>query len=542
VAVSSVDLRRFPGIRRLAADYAYDFPRVAPFFAGDPRDRAAWDAAVSRAQAHSRRRADLVGILRAQQHRRAAPAAAIDAARQLADPRAVAIVTGQQAGLFGGPLFTLFKAVTALKLAERVARDHEVPATAVFWIDAEDHDWDEVRSCTVLDETLGPRTVSLPRAGARSTVPVGSVRLDRSIEESLAELEQALPATEFRAGLVDALRAAYSPGTSMSDAFARWLEHVLGPRGLVVYDSSDPAAKPLVSQVFGRELSAPGTAAALALGAGADLEARGYHAQVRPDRSSVSLFRLGEDGGRHAIRVDDGAFVVGEAPVSGDALRREASEHPQRFSPNVLLRPLVQDAIFPTVCYVPGPNELGYLAQLRGVYEQFEIPMPLMFPRCSATLVDSAAARFLAKHGLPLEALQAQDEAALNTLLEREIPPDVDASFAAAGGALDREMTRLIETMPGVDPTLEGAARSTLKRMQHDLETLHGKVLHAVKRRHETLRRQFLRTQALVFPDGHAQERAIGFVSFLNLHGPALVDRIASDLPLDPGQHFLITI
>jgi uncharacterized protein YllA (UPF0747 family) len=240
--------------------------------------------------------------------------------------------------------------------------------------------------------------------------------------------------------------------------------------------------------------------------------------------------------------VDDGAFVVGEEPVSGDALRREASEHPQRFSPNVLLRPLVQDAIFPTVCYVPGPNELGYLAQLRGVYEQFEIPMPLMFPRCSATLVDSAAARFLAKHGLPLEALQAQDEAALNTLLEREIPPDVDASFAAAGGALDREMTRLIETMPGVDPTLEGAARSTLKRMQHDLETLHGKVLHAVKRRHETLRRQFLRTQALVFPDGHAQERAIGFVSFLNLHGPALVDRIASDLPLDPGQHFLITI
>jgi bacillithiol biosynthesis cysteine-adding enzyme BshC len=542
VAVSSVDLRRFPGIRRLAADYAYDFPRVATFFAGDPRDAAAWRSAISRAQAHGRRRRELVRVLRAQQERRGAPTAAAEAADRLGDPRTVAIVTGQQAGLFGGPLFTLLKAVTALKLAERTAQDHGVPVTAVFWIDAEDHDWDEVRSCTVFDETLATRTISLSRPDGPPGVPIGAVRLDASIERALAELEQALPATEFRTALLEKLSAAYAPGSSMSEAFGRWLEQVLGPRGLVVYDASDPDAKPLAGSLFARELSAPGAAAQLAAQAGAELEARGYHAQVQPDRAAVSLFRLGDDGVRHAVRTGDREFRAGDERFPADVLLREIYDQPARFSPNVLLRPLVQDALFPTVCYVPGPNELAYLAQLGAVYARFEIPMPLLYPRCSATLLDAAAARFLAKHGLPLDALQPQDEAALNTLLEREIPPEVETSFGAATSAVETNMARLIEAMPGVDPTLENAARSTLKRMQHDLETLHGKVLHAVKRRHETLRRQFLRTRALTFPDGHPQERTIGFVYFLNLHGPTLVDRIKDELPLDLRQHFMLTM
>jgi len=144
-----VDVRRFPWIRRLAADYAFDFESVAPFFSGDPANRSAWTDAIARTQAHDRRRDEIAAVIAAQQDHRQAPPAARDAARLLADRRTVAIVTGQQAGLFGGPLFTLLKALTALKLAEQVSRDHKIPAIAIFWIDAEDHDWEEVRSCTV---------------------------------------------------------------------------------------------------------------------------------------------------------------------------------------------------------------------------------------------------------------------------------------------------------------------------------------------------------------------------------------------------------
>ncbi len=535
-----VDVRRFPWIRRLAADYAYDFRAVAPFFAGDPADRAAWADAIARTQAHNRRRDEIAALIGAAQRRRGAPPAAIEAGRRLADPRTVAVLTGQQAGLFGGPLFTLLKALTALKLAEQVSRDHGVPAVAVFWIDAEDHDWEEVRACSVYDEELGLQRVALPARTAVDPAPVATVRLDGSITAALDDLARLLPATDFRASLVADLRAIYAPGVGMADAFGRWLEHVLGRRGLIVYDASDPASKPLASGVFARELAAPGETARLAALAGSDLTARGYHAQVHAHDDSVALFYL--EGGRRAIHQQHGDFLVGDQTYPSAVLRQQAAERPAAFSPNVLLRPIVQDTLFPTICYVAGPNELAYLGQLRGVYDHFGVPMPLMYPRATATLLDSAAVRFLSRYKLPLEALQAQDEAALNELLATQIPQVVEDSFGEAARAIDAEMTRLVQAMPALDPTLEGAAKATLGRMQHDLQTLHGKMIQAAKRRDETLRRQFIHARALAFPGGHAQERTVGFVSFLNEYGPALVERLDEELPLDMGRHWIVTI
>jgi bacillithiol biosynthesis cysteine-adding enzyme BshC len=315
---------------------------------------------------------------------------------------------------------------------------------------------------------------------------------------------------------------------------------VLGPRGLIVFDSSDPAAKPLAADVFVRELTSPGETSKLAIAAGADLVARGYHGQVQPQDAGVALFHL--DGGRRPIRQHDGQFVVGDETFSPSALIELAKTAPTAFSPNVLLRPLVQDTLFPTICYVAGPNELAYLGQLRQVYERFGIPMPLMYPRSSATLVDSGALRFLQKYKLPLEALQPQDESSLNQLLEAQIPTSVEDSFSGVSHAIETTMGRLVQTIPALDPTLQGAAQSTLGRMQHDLSSLHNKIIQAAKRRDETLRRQYMRARALAFPMGHAQERTIGFVSFLNQYGPALIDRLVTELPLDPGHHWIVSV
>ena len=527
-------------MKRLVADYAYDFRSLASFYSGDPSAYASWATAIARTRTVPRQHARIAEVIAAQQRRRQAPARAVEAARQLADPRAVAIVTGQQAALFGGPLFTLLKALTALKLADQVSRDHNVPVVAVFWIDAEDHDWEEVRACTVFDADLAPRAVSLPARSTAETSPVASVCLDDSVLAALDQIERVLPATEFTSSLLTDLRTSYAPGAGMADAFGRWLEQVLGDRGLVVYNAADPASKPIVAPLFARELTSPGQTARLARAAGADLAKRGYHAQVQTEDDSLALFHL--HGSRRAIRHQDGHFHVGDQHHAPEALVKEATEQPAGFSPSVLLRPLVQDAIFPTICYVAGPSELAYLGQLRSVYEHFGVPMPLMYPRASATLVDSGVLRFLRKYNFPLEALQAQDEAALNELLTSQMPAEVDASFSAAASAIDASMTRVTTAMPLVDPTLEGAARSTLARMQHDLQTLHGKMVQAAKRRDETLRRQFVRARALTFPGGHPQERTIGFVSFLNQYGPALVERLEDELPLDLGQHWIVAI
>jgi uncharacterized protein YllA (UPF0747 family) len=220
----------------------------------------------------------------------------------------------------------------------------------------------------------------------------------------------------------------------------------------------------------------------------------------------------------------------------------EATTHPEHFSPNVLLRPLVQDTVFPTICYVAGPNELAYLGQLKEVYAHFGIPMPLMYQRATATLADSATLRFLTKYDLPLMALRAQDESALNQLLEDQLPPTVEQSLTAVSSLIDERMAAVAAAVPQIDPTLEGAVKSTLGKLQHEVQTLHNKVIQAAKRRDDTLRRQFQRAQALTFPMGHPQEREVGFVWFLNRYGPALVDRLTDELPLAMGHHHVLTI
>ena len=536
-STAQLDLRRLPWARPLATDYAFNFAGVADFFAGDPSQEADWADAIRRAQQHPRRRAELADIIAAQQTRRAAPSAARAAAARLAEVDTVAVVTGQQAGLFGGPLYTLLKALSALQLAAQVQARHGVPTVAVFWVDSEDHDWDEVRACTVLDAAMTPVTVALPERHG-DAVPVARVTLDASVDAAIATLEQTLPPTDFTAGVLADLRASYVAGVGMSDAFGRWLERVLGPHGLVVYDASDPAAKPLAAPVFAHELAHPGVTTTLATATGTRLAARGYHAQVHPTADATALFSLA--GGRRSIRCHGDQFMIGDTAVEAAQVREEASAHPEQFSPNVLLRPLVQDTLFPTICYVGGPSELAYLGQLKDVYAHFGVPMPLVHPRGTATLLDAGARRFLTRSGLPIEAFQSQDESALNQWLESQIPATVEAAFGHAERAIAESMEAVIAAMPSVDPTLESTSRSTLTRMQQDLRSLHGKMITAAKRRDETLRRQFTRTRAVTFPGGTPQERTICVIGFLNLYGPALVDRLLADVLPSLGHHTLV--
>ncbi|MCA1561594.1 MAG: bacillithiol biosynthesis cysteine-adding enzyme BshC [Acidobacteria bacterium] len=462
------------------------------------------------------------------------------AKRPRREPQTVAVVTGQQAGAFGGPLFTLLKAVTAIQLARRTAREHAARTVAVFWVDAEDHDWEEVASCTVLDAAFQPRTITLAPPDGAGELPVASLILDDRIHASLDELADALAHTDFTEWTMAALRHAWRPGVRMADAFARWLDALLGPYGLIVFESADPAAKPLVADVFTRELQAPGRTASLATTAGETLASRGHQPQVVPQADSVSLFHL--DGARRPIRRQGERFLIGDDVRTAQALAEEAATTPARFSPNVLLRPIVQDTMFPTICYVAGPSELAYLGQLGGVYKQFGVPMPLMYPRASATLLDSAAARFLSRYNLAIEELQPQDESALNRLLQTQLPASLEHALKEADEGVHRVMKGVIDAMPALDPTLVGAAKTTLGRMEHDLRALQSKVIHAAKRRDETLRRQFMRAQAQAFPLGHPQERTLAVVFFLNRYGPALIERLLEELPLEMGQHWLLTI
>jgi bacillithiol biosynthesis cysteine-adding enzyme BshC len=537
---TGIDVRRLPWMRPLLGDYAFDFSRLDGLYPGNPATREGWQDVLARVRGASRDRDGIVRVLTAQQERRGAPPEARQAAARLADPGSVAIVTGQQAGILGGPMYTLLKAVTALQLARRIAADFNETVVPVFWVDAEDHDWTEIASCTVLGRDSLPCTISSPALDGAGHLPVGALTLDDSIINTLQDLADAVPETDFTPAVLASLRAAYVPGRGVGEAFARWIEDLLGPQGLVVFESSDRAAKPLVAEVFAREIETAGRTAALAAEGGRRMAAAGHTPQVEPQSDAPALFHL--DGGRIPIRRDGDVFIVEGERRDRDALVTEARQEPWHFSPNVLLRPVVQDTLFPTIAYVAGPSELAYWGQLRGVYEHFGRPMPLVYPRATATLVDAAAARFFRKHRVRFEDLQPQDESALNRLLHAQLPESVDHALQQAGESLRRAFSELVRVMPEVDPTLAGAAQTTQRKLEHELEHLQNKVVQAAKRRDDTLRRQFIRVQAQTFPNGHPQERVLGIVTFTNLYGPALVERLLAELPLDLGYHWVITI
>ena len=260
---------------------------------------------------------------------------------------------------------------------------------------------------------------------------------------------------------------------------------------------------------------------------------------MTPAEGSLALFLLRDE--REPIRVDGADAVIGDERVPLANLEARARTEPESFSPNVLLRPVVQDTLFPTVCYVGGPGETAYFAQLKDIYASFGVPMPLVHPRATLTLMDANALKFLTRHDLPLETLRAQDESALNELLEAALPPAVEASLGDALRTLEERLSAVAAAVATVDPTLEGAARSTLGRMQDDLKKLQAKVVQAAKRKDETLRRQFKHAQAQAFPNGSPQERVLGIVYFLNKYGPPLVERLCQEPPIDAGTHWVLT-
>jgi bacillithiol biosynthesis cysteine-adding enzyme BshC len=267
----------------------------------------------------------------------------------------------------------------------------------------------------------------------------------------------------------------------------------------------------------------------------------GHPPQVEPADDTANLFYV-DAAGRRPIRVRDGHYVVGDTTHSRADLTAEASAHPERFSPNVVMRPIVQDRLFPTVCYVAGPSELAYQAQLGGVYRTFGVEAPLLHSRASATLLDSASARFLERHHVPFESLQAQDESVLNQLLERQLPPAIEERLHGLEREIGEQASALRDAVTAVDPTLAGAVDTTADRLKDTLRTLHNKIIHASKKKDETLRRQFHRTRELAFPGGHAQERSLNVVFFANRYGPAFVDRLVDELPTSASCHYLLTL
>jgi bacillithiol biosynthesis cysteine-adding enzyme BshC len=495
----------------------------AAAFLGPGFDLDAVAAAAERTLVHSRPMSAVAEALSRQQEARGGRSAA-SRARQLAEEGAVAVVTGQQAGLFGGPLFVLYKALATIEIARRLEARRARPVVPVFWAASDDHDFAEVRAVSVLDAAGAIRTLRYEPGQEPAGEPAWAIELDQTITGLVGDLRQALASSLGLDETMDAVARAYRPGESLSGAFARLLGTVFPE--LVVLDPADAALKRLFTPVLVRELRDASPTSRLALEAGRALLAAGYHQQVPVRPGFLNLFLL-EGGQRRALALAGGTLEVrgtGERLPLVEAVHRLEAE-PSLWSPGALLRPLVQDAILPTAAYVGGPAELAYHAQIAPSYGHFGIPRPALVPRPSVTLVEPSQARALDAEGLSLGDLVGDPEALLSRWA-REAYPDVEEAFRRTREAIEREMGAVEEALGAQDPTLRGAAAAARGRVLHPLDGLHEKALRALKKRDQGRAERLRRTRDALVPGGALQERGLGLVGALGRHGlglPALL-------------------
>jgi bacillithiol biosynthesis cysteine-adding enzyme BshC len=504
----------------LFRDYVAGAPAVRPFYEGGRWDLDALAAAAQATTSSGHARRALAEALARQQAGRAAERAASQA-RQLAEEGTVALVTGQQAVLFGGPLYVLYKAVAAVKVARLLAERSGRPVIPVFWVASDDHDFAEVRSVSVLDEAGQIVTVRYVPDREPVGEPAARIVLDSNITSLIEELGRALPAGLNRDGLLTRLTECYRPGATLSGAFSRFLSSLIPE--LVVLDPSDPALKALMLPVMEGELRENSPTSRLADQRGKELLAAGYHQQVPVRPGFLNLFLYAE-GQRRALASQNAHIEVrgtGRRLALEEALRLLQAQ-PADWSPGVLLRPLAQDHVLPTAAYVGGPAEVAYHAQITPSYAHFGIPRPVLMPRPSLTLVEPAQARALEAEGLTLPDLQEDPQTILGRWV-RETHPEMEVAFTRLREAVEREMEGVETTLGALDPTLRGAADATRGRILHQIEGLQEKATRALKKRDQARAERLRRTRDALLPGGSFQERGLGLVSLLARHGDGIV-------------------
>jgi bacillithiol biosynthesis cysteine-adding enzyme BshC len=456
---------------------------------------------------------------------------------------AAAIVTGQQVGLFGGPMFAIYKALTAVKLAEE-ATAAGVDAVPVFWLATYDHDLAEVNHVSIPGPDGAPQVLTTPSHDVPGA-PVSAVRLGDEIlplVEQAAKLLGDSEATQF-------LRDSYRPGESLGTAFARLYTRIFAKWGVIVLDASDGELDRIAEPMFRAAIEHADELEAALLARGRALEAAGYHQQVKVTSSSVLLFTMRQGARTPIHRRGIGGtaeFVIGNDSAAEKLSRSELigriTSTPEQFSPNVLLRPIIQDYLLPTLAYTGGAAEAAYFAQAGAVYEALLGRVTPLVPRFSATLVEPKTQRLLERHGISVLDVFGGPDALRRQLAERGLPQDLQAAFEAARKSLDSHLSSIKEKLLKLDRTLVDAAETARSKIEYQLERLHSQAARAEALKSELVTRHAETLSQALYPDKGLQERGIGGIYCLARYGPEFLHQVYDAIQPDCHDHQILKL
>ncbi|MFH1068045.1 MAG: bacillithiol biosynthesis cysteine-adding enzyme BshC [Candidatus Glassbacteria bacterium] len=519
---------------RLVADYLAGEPGAIDFFGGGAGEPGRVEAAAGRVgRKLDRRRA--AEILRRQ---RTFPLVEGGEKRltDFIERDGFIVVTGQQPVLFGGPLYVLYKTATALRAADRISELLGAPVLTVFWNASEDHDFKEASAVRLPD--LQNRLVEL--AFSQSTAenhPLCHVQVGDQAAELLGRLKEISPDTEFAGEILELLADSYAGGVDLGLAFSRLICSLFSGRGLFVVDACHPALRENSQELFETEIFDSAASSRAVAQANRRLEELGYPLQVTPQPDDTGLFlitdnvreKLQRTGSHDTFRLKNSGREVPAAE-----LRRLLNSYPTSFSSGVQMRPLVEAHLFGTLCYVAGPGEISYYAQMRGLYGLRGLEMPLIWPRLSGVLIENKIGRVLEKFGIEAEALEAGTDPVARSLLERDQSlAGLKEEIGSLRSQLEAAFGRVAAAAEKIDPTLAGPLEGTRQAVGSSLDRFSAKVEAAARRRNESLLAQLAKAAVHLWPDGKPQERSIAAVYYFLRYGRGLIDFILDEVQID---------
>lgn len=458
---------------------------------------------------------------------------------KLKNSDALAVVTGQQCTVFGGPLFTVYKIITAIEKARQWEDTFKRPVVPVFWIADEDHDFEEaaLTGIPAIDEW---KLFKYEDSSAKDK-RVAGIDFNDEISRMKAELKSSMFETDFSDDLWEMLDAAYKPGTTFGKAFGQLILNLFGKHGLILAGSSTKKAKQLVADTmihsvldYQRQYDALSKQSE-------KLTKAGFKNQAH--LSPSNLFYIDEDQNRVKIQFENNDWFTSNSETrwKTEELAESIKSNPDNFSPNVFLRPILQDKLLPVASYVAGPGEIAYYGQMKTFYHQFDMKMPVITPRFSATLVESGIDRIIQKLPFSIPDYSKRIEDLEADFIEQADSPDVDKIFGMWQNRVKKESEKSIQEIAEIDPTLKKSAEKSLTVFFNELDRLKGKVFKSLKDSEKIQLNRIEKIKLNLFPNRNLQEREVAYIYFMNKYGTDLWDRVLSKMKDEkPDCHKII--
>jgi len=513
-----------PNTTAFAADVFYHPDRTAAFFRHPLRDLASFQAAAGEIDFPAERRAGLVAALGPLN-----PGSR--SLQRLAQPGTVAVVTGQQVGLFFGPAYTAFKALHAARLAAWLT-EQGIPAVPIFWMATQDHDYAEVNHAWAFDRRYRPHRLEMARSA--SSQPVGDIVLSAPPVDALRDALAGLP---FADEVVALAAEAYRPGNTMGGAFSHLLGSLFAEYDILHVDPLQPAFRQLAAPVLRSAVEAAPSLTAGILSRNQQLAAAGYHAQVHMEEQT-SLFFLLENGKRLTLRRHGSEYLLNGRRISSQELQDRA----ESLSPNALLRPVVQDFMLPTAASILGAAEGAYYAQSEVIYRGLLGRMPVAVPRAGFTILDAHSQKLLERYGLTLTDFFEGEEAIRQRVATRLVPPGLTGTMRDTAGAVERAVEHLRAELAAFDPTLAQALDRSGRKIRYQIGKVESKVGREAMRRDARATEDAASLSGLIYPERHLQERLYSTLPFLARHGLGLIDQIYEGIQLDCPDHRMMIV